>query len=169
MCIAYWAICIFLLHKVIKDRGRKYFLIIERWIILVNLDAEIEIVLNMSSRYSQSTLVQVEIPYLRKTIEVQIPNNIQEGHKVRLKGLGYSDTLGNKGDLYLIVSKIERFIEGNVGNNIESEVITMQKMVVVKYNDFCEVNNYLENGWKVKEFKPFREDCMVYVYVLLEK
>lgn len=132
---------------------------------MVNLDAELEIVLNISNWYSQSTLVQVEIPYLRKTIEVQIPNNIQKGHKVRLKGLGYSDMLGNKGDLYLIVSKIER----NVENNMESEAITMQKMVVVKYNDFCEVNNYLENGWKVKEFKPFREDCMVYVYVLLEK
>ena len=127
-----------------------------------NLDAEIKIVLRINNIHSESTLVQVDIPYLNKTIEVNVPNNIQEGHKIRFKGLGYTDNYaGKQGDLYVVVSKI---VFGN-----SSEEMSMQKMLVVEHNDFRDVNSHLEQGWKVKEFKPFKHDCYLYVYVLLEK
>lgn len=45
----------------------------------------------------------------------------------------------------------------------------MQKIVVVEFNNFNEVNNYLGNGWKVIDFKPFKDNPSIYVYVLLEK
>lgn len=44
-----------------------------------------------------------------------------------------------------------------------------EKMIVVEHNDFDEVNEYLEYGWKVKEFKPFKDSNNLYVYVLIEK
>jgi curved DNA-binding protein len=46
----------------------------------------------------------------RKLI-VKIPENIQEGRKIRLKGLGKEDPVtGNKGDLYLSISIKNNFI-----------------------------------------------------------
>ena len=36
-----------------------------------------------------------------KTVKVNIPKNITEGKKIRLKGEGKTDNYGNKGDLYL--------------------------------------------------------------------
>lgn len=131
--------------------------------ILDYLNAEIKKELTIIDLHSPFTLVQVEIPYLNKTIEVKVPNNIQEGHKIRVKGLGYSDNSGNRGDLYLVVTKINYFNEKKAGDAI------MQKMIVVRNNDFEVVNRYLEQGWQVKEFKPFKDSPYVYIYVLLEK
>lgn len=122
-------------------------------------DAEIKITLDIVDLSCQYTLVQVDVPYLHKTIEVKIPHNIQKGYRVRLNGLGYEYGQGERGDLYVTVEKIRLFKVG--------ETIDMQKMLVVKYNDFCEVNDYLKNGWTVKEFKPFKESNNV--YVLIEK
>ena len=49
-------------------------------------------------------------PQDRKLI-VKIPENIQEGRKIRLKGLGKEDSVtGNKGDLYLSISIKNNFI-----------------------------------------------------------
>ena len=123
-------------------------------------DSTIDIVLDIQDSDSEFTLVQVDIPYLDKSIEVKVPNDIQVGHKMRIKNLGYiDDDSGIRGDLYLYISKIMK----------NGEVQVMQKMIVVEENDFDEVNEYLENGWKVKEFKPFRNDIYMYVYVLLER
>jgi len=45
----------------------------------------------------------------------------------------------------------------------------MQKMLVVNQDDFEEVNQYLETGWRVVDFKPFEnEECEITVYVLIE-
>jgi len=38
-----------------------------------------------------------------KNLSVKVPKNVKEGQKIRLKGEGRSDDLGNKGDLYLTV------------------------------------------------------------------
>ncbi len=38
-----------------------------------------------------------------KSVKVKIPKGVKEGQKIRLKGEGKKDTLGNAGDLYLIV------------------------------------------------------------------
>lgn len=103
-----------------------------------------------------------DVPYLGRTIEVNVPNNIQEGHKIRLKGMGYIDTHSDKqGDLFIIVSKI-KYRKDN-----EKEII--QKMLIVQNNNFEEVNGYLENGWYIKDYKPFRQESNLYVYVLIEK
>lgn len=135
------------------------------------LDAEINVVLKIYNPYSEYTFVQVKVPYLGKYIEVKVPNNIQEGHRIRLKEMGYSDGFGNKGDLYIIISNIiyGEHKETSTAENKTQEKRVMQKMVVVEYDDFDEVNNYLKNGWIVKEFKPFKRDMYVNVYVLLEK
>ncbi len=122
-----------------------------------HLDAEKSIELIINGLDSEYTPVQVEIPYLNKIIEVKVPNNVQEGHKIRLEGLGYADASGIRGDYYLVISKIKRMY----GNQ--------EKMIVVEHNDFDEVNEYLEYGWKVKEFKPFKDSNNLYVYVLIEK
>ncbi len=122
-------------------------------------DAEIKIELNITDLNSPYTLVQVYVPYMDKTIEVKVPHNIQVGHKIRIRGMGYSDSQNHRGDLYVTVDKINR----------EREKKVRQEMVVVEFNDFSEVNIRLNDGWIVKEFKPFRDGGMVYVYVLLEK
>ena len=123
-------------------------------------DSTIDIVLDIQDSDSEFTLVQVDIPYLDKSIEVKVPNDIQVGHKMRIKNLGYlDDASGIRGDLYLNISKIMK----------KGEAQVMQKIIVVEENDFDEVNEYLERGWKVKEFKPFRNDIYLYVYVLLER
>lgn len=131
------------------------------------LDAEINISLTIHNMQSEYTIVQVNIPYLDKDIEIKVPNNIQEGHRIRLKGLGYSDGTECRGDLYVVVSKIVYPGESE-SVSMEGEKVSMQKMVVVEDNDFREVNNYLQSGWKVKEFKPFKYEIYLYVYVLLE-
>lgn len=132
------------------------------WLEMSSLDVEIKIELKIYNLHTESTLVQVDVPYLNKTIEVNVPNNIQEGHKIRFKGLGCIDKSGDKkGDLYIVVSKIIYAIDG--------KETSMQKMLVVENNNFSSVNNYLESGWKIKDFKPFRQESFLYVYVLLEK
>ena len=125
------------------------------------LDAEIKITLDIIDLNCEYTLKQIDIPYLNKTVEVKIPHNIQPGYRIRLNGLGYEDERGIRGDFYVTVEKI-RLLN-------ESEKINMQQMIVVKNNDFYKVNEYLRDGWKVKEFKPFKDSMNVYVYVLIEK
>lgn len=129
-----------------------------------NLDATVSVPLHIINPLSEKTIVQVDIPHLNKRIEVAIPNNIQVGHRIRLKGLGYGTN--PSGDLIIEISKIT--IESNL--KTESEIkYFMQKIVVVEFNNFNEVNNYLGNGWKVIDFKPFKDNPSIYVYVLLEK
>jgi len=128
------------------------------------LDAEKRIDLTIYDEHSLYTCVQVEIPYLNKTVEVNVPNNIQVGHKIRLKQLGYEGENGVRGDLFLVINKIQYR-----NRKSEEEQRTMQKMMVVEYNDFNEVNQMLQGGWIVKEFKPFKDSPYLYVYVLLEK
>jgi len=137
-----------------------------------NLDAEISVVLRIYNPYSAETIVQVEVPYLDKYIEVRVPNNIQTGHRIRLKEMGYSDKYGNKGDLYIVVSDILMGAckeTNTVDNHDKKGKKVIQKMLVVEENNFYEVNSYLGGGWIVKDFKPFKRDVFMYVYVLLEK
>ena len=133
------------------------------------VDAEIRIELHILDKNSPYTVVPVEIPYLNKTIEVKIPNNAYVGQRIRVKNMGYAYSYDSRGDLYLIISKI---VNENVNNDTrdrkEWETEVMQKIIVVEDNDFREVNRDLENGWIVKEFKPFKDAPYLDVYVLLE-
>ena len=113
-----------------------------------NLDATVSVPLHIINPLSEKTIVQVDIPHLNKRIEVAVPNNIQVGHRIRLKGLGYGTN--PSGDLIIEISKIT--IESNL--KTESEIkYFMQKIVVVEFNNFNEVNNYLGNG------RPFQVLC----------
>ena len=77
-----------------------------------------------------------------------------------MEGLGYKDSSsGIRGDLYVVISKV-------IGANIIN--IPVQKMMVVYNDDFEVVNSYLDAGWKVKEFRPFKSGDNVNVYILLE-
>lgn len=127
-----------------------------------NLDVEIKTTLKIYNLHAESTILQVEVPYLGKTIEVNVPNNIQEGHKIRYKGLGCISKNGeHHGDLFIVISKIIYSINGKEN--------TSQKIMIARNNDFTDINYYLDNGWRALELKPFRNSDEIYVYVLLEK
>lgn len=131
---------------------------------MANTDITLLVPLHIMNPFSETTIIQVDVTHLNKRIEVSVPNNIQVGHRIRLKGLGYHQIPSS--DLIIEISKIT--IEGMQTITSEGKNI-MQKMLVVKNNDFDEVNNLLKSGWKVIEFKPFKNDIYPYVYVLLEK
>ncbi len=123
-------------------------------------DSIIKVPLHIINPSSENTLIQVNVPYSDKRVEVTVPNNVQVGHQIRLKGL--VNWFNQPGDLIVEISKITI-----CGNNDFKE--TKQKMITVTQNNFSEVNRLLEIGWKVREFKPFKDSSIVYVYVLLEK
>lgn len=133
-----------------------------------NLDAEIKIPLKIRNLNSEKTIVQVDIPYSDDWVQIEVPNNIQEGYRVKLDGKGYTNGAGDYGDLYVVISEII-YPDSCESASLVSQKMSIQKMVVVKENDFSEVNNYLEDGWNVKEFKPYGNNVNLYVYVLLEK
>lgn len=132
---------------------------------MAGLDAEkyIDVVINANSEYN---FAKVDLAHLNKTIEVKIPNDIVVGQKIRLKELGYIDSSGNRGDLYLIITDVKR----NYGTcSEERKKVSMQKMLCVKDDYLSELNDYLAKGWRVVEFKLIRGECYVYAYVLIEK
>lgn len=67
-----------------------------------NMDATIRVPLHIINPYSEKTIIQVNVTHLNKRVEVVVPNNIQPGHIIRLKGLGY----GGIGDLLIEISSI---------------------------------------------------------------
>lgn len=115
------------------------------------------------------TLVTVSNPYNTRYVEVKIPNNIQKGYRTRVKGMGYEEPNGNRGDLFLIVSKIIYLNKNSCEN--KGYCKCEQRFVLVRDDGFREVNEYLSMGWRVVEFKPFirKSTDMFYVYVLIEK
>lgn len=116
------------------------------------LDVEIKITLEIIDVNSPYTIMYVYVPHLEKTLEIKVPNDIQEGYKLRFTGLGRDIQTGYKGDLYIIINRIII---------VKDET---QKVLVVNNNDFSSVNEYLSQGWKVKEFLPFKD----LVYVIIE-
>ena len=56
-----------------------------------------------------------------KTVKVNLPKDIKEGKKVRLKGEGKSDNYGHKGDLYLVINFKDSEYEID-GSNLTKEV-----------------------------------------------
>ncbi len=56
-----------------------------------------------------------------KTVKVNLPKNLHEGAKIRLKGEGKSDGRGRKGDLYLVVHYKDSEYEIE-GSNLTKEV-----------------------------------------------
>lgn len=137
------------------------------------LDAEMYIDVVINDVKSSFTYVNVYVAHLKKDVQVKIPHNIQKGQKIKLKGLGHADFPNdNRGDLYLTVRSITITDNPNDSGNNElyEEKIIMQKMLAVELDNFNEVNGYLETGWRVKEFKPFKNGCgEIIVYVLIEK
>ena len=81
------------------------------------LDTELEVNIEIEDNNTDITL-PVSVPYLHKVVNVNIPSSIKEGQKIRLKGLGYADTNGNKGNLYLKVNKVvKRFATNDVNKD----------------------------------------------------
>ena len=70
------------------------------------MDIDIDIIVNLSENESEKIIQKVELPHLGKRIEVDIPEDIQIGQSIRLKGLGLEDGEGNRGDAYLRIAKI---------------------------------------------------------------
>lgn len=56
-----------------------------------------------------------------KSIKVKLPKEIKEGQKIRLKGEGRTDSYGQKGDLYLIVTPKDSEYEIN-GSDLTKDV-----------------------------------------------
>lgn len=94
------------LHNANGNRGTLYIRIDK----IVRYDIDISIKVDLVGPEDAKTVHTVEIPHLKKVVEVAIPNDIEIGQTIRLKGLGWEDGAGNKGDVYL---KIEDIIDDN--------------------------------------------------------
>jgi hypothetical protein len=66
-----------------------------------SLDITIDIDVVLSGPKSAKTKNNVYVPQTSRTIEVQIPNDIEIGQQVALRGCGLSGEDSKKGDLYL--------------------------------------------------------------------
>ncbi|MDD6590175.1 MAG: DnaJ C-terminal domain-containing protein [Anaerobutyricum hallii] len=137
-------------------------------------DVKQDIVLDIYDNNQEYTLMEVDVPHLGKKLEVKIPNNVEVGHRIRIKGYGYQSAMGTRGDLYLIIADINDMrdtLDAVIVKEKRKKVI--QKLMMAKDGDFYEVNQCLENGWKVVDFKPVKMNNThsydTYTYILLEK
>lgn len=73
----------------------------------VSLDVHISIQVVLKGELNESTLVEVYLTHLDKTIAVKVPNNISLGQSLRLRGLGHSSDDGKKGDVYIRIVQID--------------------------------------------------------------
>ena len=78
-------------------------------------DVELTISVKVNGPIASKTDNYVFIPHLGKTITVSVPNFIQEKQSIRLRGLG-KEKNGQKGDLYLKISKVEHLQENAYEN-----------------------------------------------------
>jgi hypothetical protein len=68
------------------------------------LDSEAAITITArEARFGARKMVSIPQGFRRRTVVVTIPPGIEEGARLRLKGLGKADPDGNRGDLYLRV------------------------------------------------------------------
>lgn len=71
-------------------------------------DIEIERkVPNIKDRTPASNII-LDLPHLEKTVNISIPNDIQYGQAIRLKGLGLLMPNGLRGDLYIKLKKEDK-------------------------------------------------------------
>ncbi len=114
------------------------------------LDVQIDIEVYTSNSKTEYWINEIEIPYLNKKIEVEIPKTIRVGQRIRLQGLGYCDSYGVRGDLYLYVRSIDRISGGSKR--------VREKVFFVKDNDLSQVNKCLADGGKVKFIQPVAQN-----------
>lgn len=110
-----------------------------------NMDATIRVPIHIINPYSENTIVQVDVSHLNKRIEVVIPNNIQPGHIIRLKGLGY----GGIGDLLIEISSITLGSSDNTTKQTERkkryDYMVQRKSEYWMENELCEMGS---KGWR---------------------
>ena len=73
----------------------------------VSLDVNISAQVTLKGKIEESTTVEVYFTHLGKTIAVRVPNSIQIGQSLRLRGLGHTDADGRKGDAYVRIVQID--------------------------------------------------------------
>ncbi len=131
---------------------------------LGNLDCMMSVPLHIYNPSSATTLIQIDVEHLGRRVEVEVPNNIQIGHKIRLKGLGYVSN--PPGDLIIEISDITFGNECRGGNKKFT-----QKMIIVENHSFNSLEYEIYKGWRVVDYKPYkdRDKLYPYLYVLLEK
>lgn len=74
----------------------------------MSLDATLYISVTLIGNPNEYTTVPVFIPHLKKSVDVKVPNFIEENATLRLAGLGYVGSNGEKGNLFLKFSNIIR-------------------------------------------------------------
>ena len=72
-------------------------------------DVYLTISVNLVGDNNDFTNSFVYVPHLSKSIKVKIPNNISVGQKLRLKNLGNIMPDGSRGNLYLVLDKIDHY------------------------------------------------------------
>lgn len=75
---------------------------------IIRMDTELDITVKIGDIENKTIKTKVYVPHLDKSYEVAIPGDVEIGECIRLKGLGFTDGSGKKGDLYLRVVKIEQ-------------------------------------------------------------
>ncbi|MBR4111395.1 MAG: hypothetical protein IKK53_00020 [Ruminiclostridium sp.] len=72
-----------------------------------NLNIEIPVNVKLIGLIDECTNNSIYVPQTKHTYEIKIPNNIEKGYRMRLKGCGLSSPKGYAGDLVLIITNIE--------------------------------------------------------------
>lgn len=75
--------------------------------VTVSLDVNISVQVTLKGKLEESTTVDIYFTHIGKTMEVQVPNSIQIGQSLRLRGLGHVAADGRKGDAYVRVVQID--------------------------------------------------------------
>lgn len=81
----------------------------------VSLDVTISAQVTLKGKLEESTAVDIYFTHIGKTMSVRVPNNIQIGQSLRLRGLGHTAEDGRKGDAYVRIVQID-YDNTNQGN-----------------------------------------------------
>lgn len=72
-----------------------------------NLDIAVDACVVLKGTKDEKTEVLVFVPELNRTVRVLVPNFVEEGQRIRIHGAGLAGSSGQKGDLYVNLSKVE--------------------------------------------------------------
>lgn len=73
----------------------------------VSLDVNVSLQVVLEGKADGYTKVDIYLKHIDKTVAVNVPNNIEVGRTIRLRGLGHTSPSGQKGDAYVRIAHID--------------------------------------------------------------
>ena len=121
------------------------------------MNNDIELVYNeifLNGKNDEFTEIEVCIPITNRKVIVKIPNTVEQGDRIRLKGLGKSKPDGTFGDAYISFNSVKKVEKENIAEIIKGKekdcMIKYEYKVLEFVSDFeieDELNEYGEEGW----------------------